>query len=635
MGNNKKFFTFLFIIVVIILSALIFTFLFWKTNYYSKTYPGTKIGEIDMSKKSKEEVKNIIQTYLYNIEKNGLIFEKNNNVAVLKIGSDSIDSGPTYPFLNINIEKSTSNFFDKSNNKNFLLFIQNLVSHKNNEKKYIEFEIDKKLVTSFLKKSFPNLIVPYENAYFYISDDDELKIYNEKIGKDIDYNNAFSQITENIHNLRNDKITLTTHSVYPEFKKEDLKSIEYKIVNILEKAKSIKLVFKENLDDNSNNDLEDKKWSIPAKTLISWIGVNDNNKEEIFLDAEKIRTYLEEEIAQEIKIEMILPKFEIEEGKVKNWQVGKNGRELDINKSIENIKNGFKEGKSEILLSTNVLDVESFTSENDFNIKEIIGIGHSNFAGSSPSRIENIRVGSEFLNGLLIKPGEEFSLMSNLGEINAENGYKPELVIKDGKTIPEYGGGLCQVGTTMFRTALQSGLPITERRNHSYRVSYYEPAGTDATIYNPWPDLKFINDTGNYILIQYRMEGNDLYYDFWGVNDGRKVTLSDPVIYNIVKPPETKIIETEDLEPGEKKCTESAHNGADAYFDYKVVYPENSTTTPVKERRFHSHYVPWQAVCLLGKEKTEEEIKEEEKSEKNFEESDKKDNIISEEENNN
>ncbi len=73
------------------------------------------------------------------------------------------------------------------------------------------------------------------------------------------------------------------------------------------------------------------------------------------------------------------------------------------------------------------------------------------------------------------------------------------------------------------------------------------------------------------------------------------------MVYNIVKPPATKIIETDTLKPGEKKCTERAHNGADAYFDYTVIYPEGATTTLEQTRRFKSHYVPWQEVCLVGK----------------------------------
>jgi hypothetical protein len=72
------------------------------------------------------------------------------------------------------------------------------------------------------------------------------------------------------------------------------------------------------------------------------------------------------------------------------------------------------------------------------------------------------------------------------------------------------------------------------------------------------------------------------------------------VIYNIVQPGPTKIIETKDLAEGEKKCTEKAHAGADAYFDYSVTYSDGET----KKTRFSSHYVPWQAVCLVGAKKT-------------------------------
>jgi hypothetical protein len=139
------------------------------------------------------------------------------------------------------------------------------------------------------------------------------------------------------------------------------------------------------------------------------------------------------------------------------------------------------------------------------------------------------------------------------------------------------------------------------RQNHSYRVAYYEPAGTDATIYIPSPDFRFLNDTGNYILIQSRLNKTELYFDFWGVNDGRQATTTYPTIYNIVEPEATKIIETSDLKPGEKKCTEKSHNGADAYFDYTVTYPGTSSSPIIKSRRFRSHYVPWQGVCLVGK----------------------------------
>lgn len=71
----------------------------------------------------------------------------------------------------------------------------------------------------------------------------------------------------------------------------------------------------------------------------------------------------------------------------------------------------------------------------------------------------------------------------------------------------------------------------------------------------------------------------------------------------MIKPQPTKIVETTELPVGKKKCTESSHNGADAYFDYKVTYPATSSDPITKEVRFKSHYVPWQAVCLVGVEK--------------------------------
>ena len=353
--------------------------------------------------------------------------------------------------------------------------------------------------------------------------------------------------------------------------------------------------------------------------------------------------FLEEEISSQIDKEPIDARFAMKNGRVIEFQGNQDGLKLDIANSIIKIRSQFinQDLNQAIELIFKEIKSTNITGQtNDLGIKEIIGIGQSNFAGSPPNRRHNIRTGANTLNGLLIKPNEEFSLNKALGEINASSGYLPELVIKGNETIPEYGGGLCQIGTTMFRVALATGLPITARRSHSYRVSYYEPAGTDATIYDPWPDVRFVNDTANHILIQTRIEGNNLYFDFWGAKDGRIIEKTEPSIYNIVKPGPTKIIETLDLPIDEKKCTERAHNGADAYFDYKVIYPETvfsnlSTSTlnlikkvwdkeetiqtdsiiqVVKEKRFSSHYVPWREVCLIGVEKLTEEEKGEEEA---------------------
>ena len=339
-------------------------------------------------------------------------------------------------------------------------------------------------------------------------------------------------------------------------------------------------------------------WTVKNDILASWItSVGDKDNLKISLDLNKIAQYLKNKIAPEIDREAKTPRYEIKNGKMSSWQIGSDGYKLNLENSALNIREQYlinKSNQSELIIDTVKSEITEDT--NSLNIEEIIGTGHSNFVGSPANRIHNIKVGAEAVDGMLIAPGEEFSLVETLGEIDAAAGYLPELVIKNNKTIPEYGGGLCQVATTIFRSALESGLPITARQNHSYRVSYYEPAGTDAAVYDPWPDVRFLNDTGNYVLIQSRIVKNDIYFDFWGKKDGRIASSSKPVIYNITKPAPTKIIETTDLKPGEKKCTERAHNGADAYFDYSVTYANGEN----KSTRFKSHYVPWQEVCLVG-----------------------------------
>jgi vancomycin resistance protein YoaR len=129
-------------------------------------------------------------------------------------------------------------------------------------------------------------------------------------------------------------------------------------------------------------------------------------------------------------------------------------------------------------------------------------------------------VGAAKFNGVLIKPGQNFSFNDYLGEVGAEQGYAPGLVILGDREEMQYGGGLCQVSSTAYRAALMAGLPITSRVNHSFAIDYYTAPygvpGVDATIYLPKPDLSFKNDTGHHILVQTKMVGTTLHFYFYG-----------------------------------------------------------------------------------------------------------------------
>jgi len=188
----------------------------------------------------------------------------------------------------------------------------------------------------------------------------------------------------------------------------------------------------------------------------------------------------------------------------------------------------------EILLETEKVKPKISTADIDnLGITSLLAKGVSNFGGSPSNRIHNIKVGAAKFNGFLLKPNEEFSFNKILGEVGPEQGYEPELVILKDRTAPEYGGGLCQVSTTAFRAAVYAGLEITQRYPHAFPVKYYNPQGFDATIYPPYPDLKFINNTSNYVLIQTKIKGTELTFEFYGNDDGRKVEIQGPEQYDI------------------------------------------------------------------------------------------------------
>lgn len=584
------------LVVFLLLALLLKSFFNWRNNYQGRIYPGIKIGSLDLSGKTAGEAQELINEKTSAIINSGLVFDYSGKSATIEAAVSSFDADLSYPSLTFDVDGTVSQALAYSKNDNYFNYVA--FKFKPESKKIIKpiYSLDESRLKPLLSDAFPELNIAPTNSSFSISKKTgELVAGQELLGKEINYDLAFSELKTNLDSLINLPINLKTHSKYPEVKASDLSPLEGEAKKIIS-SDGLTLNYKD-----PNQDTATTTWKIKPEKLVNWLSVIKEGKNlKLSLDQTKITDYLSLNASPTIDLEAVRPRFEIKDGKVVSWQTGAKGRQLDIASSTAKISEAFLAGQKEINLIVKEIVSETLASGETLNIKEIIGTGHSNFKGSSANRIKNIKTGASAVSGMLIAPGEEFSLVSVLGDVDAENGYYQELVIKGDKTIKEYGGGLCQIGTTVFRAAIETGLPITARRNHSYRVSYYEPAGMDAAVYIPEPDVRFINDTANYILIQSRISGNDIYFDFWGTEDGREVTITEPVIYNIVKPKPTKYIETTELEPGKEKCTESAHNGADAYFDYKVVYPENSTTTPVHERRFSSHYVPWQKVCLIG-----------------------------------
>jgi vancomycin resistance protein YoaR len=251
------------------------------------------------------------------------------------------------------------------------------------------------------------------------------------------------------------------------------------------------------------------------KTLMAVENFIPQNSEYDYLDPSKILLYINT-LATSIDKPAVNAQLAVVNGAVvvsEKEQVGQSVDRKDAINQIEAAVVGNRTAKLTIDTVQPDIRTDNLAS---LGLTELVSTGWTDFSGSPSNRLHNIQVGAARFNGVLIKPGEDFSFDNALGNVDASTGYLPELVILANKTVPEYGGGLCQVSTTAFRAALNAGLPILERYPHAYPVSYYKPYGVDATIYLPSPDLRFSNDTGKYILIQTRIVGNKLYFDFYG-----------------------------------------------------------------------------------------------------------------------
>ncbi|MFH1308902.1 MAG: VanW family protein [Patescibacteria group bacterium] len=419
--------------------------------------------------------------------------------------------------VEINIEQTLENALNKGHNKSLFKNIywqaRSLFGYNINP----EYKINEVKLNNFLENNLASIHSPAKNASL-IYENNEFKTTPSKEGVIIDKKELKKNIEKNINNLEQNNIKLSLIKDKPEVLENETDQAKQKANEILEKAPIDLLILNEKIS------------TIDKEILLSLIIFEPNNGIlDAKLDQEKIKNYLIT-LSPLINKEPIDAKLTIRDGKVVEFALSQKGIILDLKDNIEIISKLEKQIELKINEAKPKITTDSI---NNLGITSLLAIGKSNFAGSPESRIHNIRIGTAKFDGYLIKPDEEFSFNEILGEVGEEQGYKAELVIKKDKTIPEYGGGLCQVSTTMFRAAVNAGLEITRRYPHSFAVKYYNPQGFDATIYPPFPDLRFINNTPNHILIQAKIEEYKLMFEFYGTSDNRIVQIDGPYQYDI------------------------------------------------------------------------------------------------------
>jgi vancomycin resistance protein YoaR len=281
------------------------------------------------------------------------------------------------------------------------------------------------------------------------------------------------------------------------------------------------------------------------------------------------------------------------------------GRTLDIPATIEAVQGGLLTGEHEIPLVFEIINpaVTDDTTASDLGITEAVTVVSTYFYGSSSARVHNIRTAAAAFHGVFVPPGGTVSMAELLGEISLNTGYREALIIYDGRTVQGAGGGVCQVSTTLFRTAFFGGYQIDKRYQHAYRVRYYETGtgspgpGLDATVFVPRVDFQFTNDTENWLLMEtYVYNNNQLQWKFYSSSDGRQVSWTSTGPQNVIQPEPPVYRENPELETGVIKQVEWEIAGMDVTVHRTVTLGGEV----IHSDTFRSRYRPWQAVFEYG-----------------------------------
>ena len=518
------------IFVIAIISPLVF-FAFLENIYAQKIYPNIKIAKVNIGGLTIPSAENLLDIKIQNAFEEKIVFTS---------GDKKWETNFQEIGFFISAEENALLAYQIGHRKNIFLSLKEQAKSifKGYNFKISYFLNDKKL-DEFLSEEIKVENSPTDASLIFYVDKNGKKNFKLKPAKNgliIDKNNLKKKLDLKIRNLSPEPIELKFIKGYPEVKNNEIEKARKQALEIINRPLKLKY--------------ENEIFEIKAEKIASWlkfVPVEELDKPPnkilgVRANQEKIKEYLES-LAPQINQEPINAELTIENGKVSIFALSQDGIRLSVEKNLEKISQALLSAKTtetgswqtdtEIVLETEKSKAEITTeSIENLGITALIGQGTSNFAGSPKNRRHNIKIGAAVFHGVLIKPEEEFSFNKIIGKVGPRKGYLPELVIKNNRTVAEYGGGLCQISTTCFRAALYSGLKITERRPHAYAVKYYNPQGTDATIYPPHPDLRFINDTPNYILIQTKIEGNILTFDFYGTDDEREVKIIGPYSYD-------------------------------------------------------------------------------------------------------
>lgn len=278
------------------------------------------------------------------------------------------------------------------------------------------------------------------------------------------------------------------------------------------------------------------------------------------------------------------------------------GRILDVAASRQAIRTALLSGAHEVDLIVRSVPPELQT----YQVRQLRRYEVARFTtpilSADSGRVKNITLALQKLNGQVIDPGETFSFNRVVGPRDADHGWAPAKEIYNGEFVLGYGGGICQVSSTLYNAVLLSGLAVVERFHHSRPLAYIRP-GLDATVYWNALDFKFRNTSKGPIILTGRVlppakEGDAQRIQIRLLSSHpRLVTVSLEAADERFYPPEHAEIPDPKLAPGERVVIDEGYPGIEVKI-YRVIQEPNGYT--VRELVSTDKYQPKAGKVRVG-----------------------------------
>jgi vancomycin resistance protein YoaR len=577
-------------------------FLLYFSYFENRFFPNLFIDDIQVGGYTKEEARDRLEKRLITRQENWperrleISFqESSSSISLQEIeANDNFDEVLAEAFL----VGHQGNFWQK-----FLTFTK---SSFQKQRFYTQIRINEEKLQTFLRNFIALTDLPGEKASAILHTSgkiESLEINPGSIGLHLDYEENWQQLQrlfdQNLKNLKDTDfqvIAITQNTAQP-LDAEGLREAQERIKKLIGKSIVFQFAY--------------QKFTLNDQDLVSFLafpdGISQEDNNQIAI-AEKVATWAKQ-INQPGKNAVF--SYDPETLIVHEFQADEAATVLDQEKTVDRIVQDLEkiendpEDKTqfeEILPVTTAPAAISLASTNDLGINELIGFGESWYAHSIPARIHNVALTASKINNIIIPPGEEFSFNKALGEVSTETEYKAAYIIQNGQTVLAPGGGVCQVSSTLFRALLDSGLKVSKRLAHSYRVSYYEinnEPGFDATVYSGNIDLRFINDTEHFILLHFDTDSENLYMDakIYGTSDGRTTEIIGYRKWGYQAAAAPVYLTDPSLAPGQIKQIDWSATGIKAEFT-NVIKDKNGQV--LREDSYYSNYQPWSAKYLVG-----------------------------------